>query len=262
MKKALVLGVGGAKGFAHIGAIQALEEAGWKPDLVVGASMGAIIGALYCSGMTPEQIREEVETWDQIKFARMATPTFSVQALLSGRGLINYLKRLIGDLDFADLKIPLAIVATDSHTGRKVVITSGSVAGAVRGSASILGVFTSHPFKDTHIVDGGLAEPLPVRTAVELGADFVVAVDVLGELPRSYSSEAPMFRVYMKSVAMYQRALTRLATEQADMVIQPDMGDVTWADFKRGKVAVQRGYEAAKKAMEEGRFTGPGLTGL
>ncbi|MGH8104282.1 MAG: patatin-like phospholipase family protein [bacterium] len=249
MKKALVLGVGGAKGFAHVGAIQALEEIGWRPDLVVGASMGSIIGALYCSALTIKEIRNECETWDQFKFARMATPTLSTQAPLSGKGLIAHLKKITGDPDFKDLKIPLALIATEADTGYKIVISSGNVASAVRGSAAILGVFTPHPWGKTHITDGGLVEPLPVRTARELGADYVLAVDVLGEMPKDLAHAPLGPRIYMKSVAMYQRALTRLAIEQADLVIQPDMSSVTWGDFKRARSAIQRGYEAAQEVI-------------
>jgi len=255
-KRALVLGVGGAKGLAHVGVLMALEEAGIQPDLIVGASMGALIGFLYSAGLPLSAIQQECLKFHRQKYFALADPSFSFTGFISGKRLLAYLKKITGNPDFEGLKIPLAVVVTDSTTGEKLVIQEGSVAEAVRGSISIPGIFTPHPWQGRWLLDGGLTEPLPVPTALSLGATEIYAVDVLGRLPPRMSRRPTLLDFYIKSVAILQRSLTRTALEDADVVIQPDMSEVLWSDFHKARFAIQEGYQTAKIVLTEKSLRG------
>ncbi len=250
-KRALVLGVGGAKGLAHVGVLMALEEAGVQPDLIVGASMGALIGFLYSAGLSLPAIQQECLNFHRQKYFALADPSFSFTGFISGKRLLAYLKKVTGNPDFEELKIPLAVVVTDSTTGEKVVVREGNVAEAVRGSISIPGVFTPHLWQGKWLLDGGLTEPLPVPTALSMGAMEIYAVDVLGRLPPRMARRPTLLDFYIKSVAILQRSLTRAALERADVVIQPDMSEVLWSDFHKARFAIQQGYQATKTALTE-----------
>ncbi len=181
MKIGLALGSGGARGLAHIGVIQALEKLDIKIDFISGSSMGALVGAIYASQGSLEPLKSLVEETTWASVAHLFFPTFSKGGLVTGKRVVELLEETIQVRDFADLKIPLAVETTDLHTGTLNTITRGNLIDAVRASISIPLVFTPVPIQDKLLVDGGLLSPVPIQTVRDLGADFVIAVNVLGQ---------------------------------------------------------------------------------
>jgi len=200
-KIGLALGSGSARGFAHIGVLAILEEHGIRPDYVAGTSIGAAIGALYCSGMSPEYMKRlaiTTEWQDLLDF------TIPKTGMIEGNNVEEYIQSLTDNCRFADLRIPLSVVATDIRNAHKVVFTDGNVAKAVRASISIPGVF-SPVYIDSHeLVDGGLVDPCPIDVVRKMGADIVIAVDLSKDLEEvrihgSRVKERSTFYDYVKS---------------------------------------------------------------
>ncbi|MFN4182926.1 MAG: patatin-like phospholipase family protein, partial [bacterium] len=178
-KFTLVLGGGGAKGYAHLGVLQALEEMGKKPSLIVGTSMGALMGFLYCTGNPLSTIISEVEKITRLAFFRLAVfSPWSGMWLFSLKGLEKKLRSATGDPLLEELPIPLCTIAVEAHTGKKHIFRRGNAVDAVLASIAVPGYFRPLKSKGIFWVDGGLVEPLPVESAREVGGEFIVAVDV------------------------------------------------------------------------------------
>lgn len=173
----LALGGGAARGWAHIGVIRALEEAGISIDSVAGTSIGALVGAIYCSGRLKEleRIADEFHLKQLLYFVDVVFPR---SGLIDGKKIVDFIKELTGSPPVEELSIPFCAIATDLATGREVRITEGDLLDAVRASISIPGIFTPLVTDGRILVDGGLVNPVPVDATRELGADFVVAVDL------------------------------------------------------------------------------------
>ena len=180
-KLGLALGSGGSRGVAHIGFIKALEEAQIAPDFVTGCSMGAIIGYAYCAGVPADVMREKVCA---LRLSGIAALSGSLKA--DGLFRLNKAKKLIaevvGDKEFSQLSIPFACVATDIDAGELVVLDEGSALEAAVASSSIPGAFTSAKIGGRRLVDGGVLERVPTEQLSRMGAEVIVAVDVLGDL--------------------------------------------------------------------------------
>ncbi len=184
-KIALVLGSGAARGLAHIGVLKALEEASVPIDLIVGCSMGAMIGGAYASGLSAEQIERIACETNWLKVAQILFPRrLQRNALLDGKRMQDFLVALLGDQKIEDLKIPFACVATDIWSGEEIVMQKGSVVRAIRASLSFPFLFTPVQMGDRYLVDGGVVNPLPVSVARRMGADFVIAVNVTPPINR------------------------------------------------------------------------------
>ncbi|MCK4570402.1 patatin-like phospholipase family protein [Candidatus Bipolaricaulota bacterium] len=178
LKIGLALGSGGARGSAHTGVLKVLEAEGIPISVVAGSSIGSLIGAALAVGISTEQVEEEWLATGARRVFRSFLPTFPRAGLSSGNELKKYLAQLLGDTHIEDLDIPYAAVACDIDTGESVVLTEGSLVDAVRASTAIPGIF--HPVRlgGRLLVDGGLVEPVPIHVCRELGADFVIAVDI------------------------------------------------------------------------------------
>ncbi|CAB1057103.1 Serine protease [Olavius sp. associated proteobacterium Delta 1] len=175
---ALVLGSGSSRGWAHIGAIEALEEEKITIDYVVGSSVGSYVGALYASGSL-KSLKEFVLRMDGKKVFSYFDVVFPRSGLLDGTKKLKELFSIHTDVDdFSELKIPLLMVATDMVTGKKVVLKTGNILSALRATTSIPGLFAPVKVKDRWLVDGGLVDPVPVGVARALEADVVIAVDL------------------------------------------------------------------------------------
>ena len=179
LKIGLALGGGGPRGLAHIGVLKVLEENGIPIDYVAGASMGALIGAIYAAGVEMERLEEIALNMDLKQTALMLAPTIARSGLIEGRRVREFIKSFVGDANIEELKIPFAAVATDINTGEEMVIDRGSVAEAVRASISVPGVFTPVRLGERFLVDGGLVNPVPVSVVREMGAEVVIAVNVM-----------------------------------------------------------------------------------
>ncbi len=175
----LVLGAGAARGLAHIGVLKVLDEEKIHVDFIAGTSIGALIGAIYASGVSAKEMEEIALNVDKTKTITLFTPTIPYSGLVDGSRIIRFIESIIGRQNIDDLKIPFAAVATNVLTGEEIVITKGSLLDALRASTSIPGIFTPAKYNGKFLVDGGLVNPVPVSVAIGMGADIVIAVNVL-----------------------------------------------------------------------------------
>ncbi|MCW3489924.1 patatin-like phospholipase family protein [Dethiobacter alkaliphilus] len=248
MKKkiGLALGGGSARGFAHIGVLKVLNEAGINVDMIAGTSMGAVIGAFYCSGIDltlMERLAGQIQRRNWLDW------TFPRMGLASGDKLEQMLLLLTRKRTFAELEKPLAVVATDLVRGEKVVISDGLVARAVRASAAIPGVFCPVEFRGRMLVDGAVVERVPVHTARDMGADVVLAVDLGIYVDGSKPNH--IVDVIAQSLDIMQRDLCRLNTDVADVLISPQLKHVAPGQFHKAPEAVQAGEDATRAMLPQ-----------
>lgn len=184
-KIGIALGSGAARGFAHIGVLKALDKEEIPIDFIAGTSAGALMGAIYASGVSPREMEEIVLNIDKRKAIALFTPTIPYSGLVEGSRIIKFVESIIGRQNIGDLNIPFAVVATELFTGKEVVITKGSLPDALRASISIPGIFSPAKYNGKFLVDGGLVNPIPVDTVRNMGANIVIAVNVLPPPQRS-----------------------------------------------------------------------------
>ena len=240
---ALVLGSGSARGFAHIGVIKALEAAKIKPDLIVGTSAGALIGAFYAAGFSGSQMEDLALKVKDIDIVDMASGT--KRGMVLGDTLQTFVNRATRDRPIETLSIPFIAVATRLRTGEIATFRSGDLGLAVRASCSVPGVFIPPKINDVDFVDGGLVSPVPVRIAREAGADFVIAVDVSsGPLN---STPVGIYEQVMHSFEIMGRSLAKLEAEQADVLIRPDLARLASTDFSSRAAFIQIGQAAGTR---------------
>ncbi len=204
-KIGLALGSGIAKGFAHVGVLEALEKNDIKVDYIAGTSMGAVVGALYASGMKVDEIRKVIKN---IKWEELVDFTLPGKGILSGKKIEIFLRELLKGKTFRKLKIPLRIVATDIVNGEKIIFKSGDVASAVRASISLPGIFVPYRHGGKIYVDGGVVDPVPVNVVRSMGADIVIGVDLSTELRQVVLSsgkyKVPKFLGKLKQIMIKQ----------------------------------------------------------
>jgi NTE family protein len=176
-KVGLALGSGSARGWSHIGVIRALAEAGVQVDYVAGTSIGALVGAVYASGGI-DALEEAVLQLDWKKIAYLFDVVFPKSGLIDGKKVTGFIQNHVKEINIEDLCLPFCAVSTDLTTGNEITIKDGNVIEAVRASISIPGIFTPVKKKGTFLVDGGVVNPVPVSVVREMGADFVIAVDL------------------------------------------------------------------------------------
>lgn len=176
-KNALVLGSGAARGVAHIGVIEALQSKNIRPDLIVGTSMGAVVGAMYAGGKL-DQFSEFLDNLDWKAIVAYCDFVFPQQGLLEGTRILDKIEEILGDITFEELAIPFYAVATNMKTGQPVILHDGKVSTALRASFSVPGIFQPAQIGEDWFLDGGLVSPLPIRQARELGARYIIAVDL------------------------------------------------------------------------------------
>jgi NTE family protein len=246
---ALVLGGGGARGFAHVGVIRVLEEAGVPVSLVVGTSVGSLVGALYASDPSAAALERGTQGLGLDDFFDFSLGPFFGKGLglAAGERLEGFVRGRVAGARIEQLRIPYAAVATDLGTGEAVVLREGDVASAVRASCAIPGVFEPVEREGRLLVDGSVASTLPVRIARELGADVVIAVDVsaiAGETrPRSF------VEVFLRAVDLAAHAEVAQARREADVLLAPDVGAVGFLEFDRKGDARAAGADAARAAL-------------
>ncbi|HIC95211.1 TPA: NTE family protein rssA [Candidatus Bipolaricaulota bacterium] len=186
----LVLSSGGPRGAAHVGVLKVLEEHGIPIDIVVGTSIGAMVGGAYAAGVPLSRIEEEWLKTDLLKVAKSFLPTFPLHGWSSGSNISRMLQGVVGEVRIEDLPLKFAAIATDIETGKEVIIREGPLAEAMRASSSVPGLFVPVELDGRLLVDGGLVNPLPVDVARRLGAEVVIAVDV-GYYPRRNARSGP-----------------------------------------------------------------------
>ena len=215
---ALVLGSGGARGYAHIGAIQALEQNGIHPDFIVGTSAGSVVGALYASGKTPNAIRQialDMKVQDVRGFK------LNKQGFLDGEKIEDFVNKQIHHTPLQNMKIPLYVVATELKTGKKTIFNYGNTGQAVRASVAIPSMFVPTLINQKEYVDGGLVSPVPADVAKSLGADIVIAVDILAQ--PQYTETTNMWGMFNQNINIMQHQMSQVELQQADVIIRPDI---------------------------------------
>ena len=252
-KIALVLGGGGARGFAHIGVLKVLEEEKVPVDIVVGTSVGALVGALYCGGVPVQKIQrigQDVQ-WNKITDLKNTSllRLIIAEQLLSTKKMEDYLSSNIGNKRFDELDKTFACVATDINTGEMVVLKEGSVAFAARASATIPGLFTPVEFRHRYLVDGGLSSNIPTYVAKQLGADIIIAVAVTADISKHNISNVLM--TLTQSIYIQGSILEKDELKAADLVIKPEVGEVSVIDLNRSEECIDAGVIATRKAIPE-----------
>lgn len=277
LKVGLALGSGSARGWAHIGVIRALQEAGIKPDVLCGCSIGALVGAAYADGDL-----DDLEKWTTGLTWQDVVGLLDVgfgSGLIKGDKLIAFFEKHFVDKEFSALPLPFACVATDLASGREVWLKEGSVAAAVRASIALPGLFAPVNRDGRLLVDGGLVNPVPVSLCRALGADIVIAVDLGSDIVGSSLkrdtataenenprwSEKLMASLGLKrghdqpslaavlstsiNIMQVRIARSRLAGEPADALIAPRLAHLGLMDYHRAPEAIAEGSAAVKRML-------------
>jgi NTE family protein len=241
-KLAVVLGGGSARGFAHIGVIKALENAGIKPDLIVGCSAGSLVGAFWAAGYSGAQMEETALRVQDTEVIDLVSGKAQF-GLVGGRSLQNFVNQYLANTPIERLKVPYAAVATEFPGGDLTVFNQGDTGFAVRASCSIPGVFIPASQNNRDFVDGGLISPIPVGTARSMGANLVVAVDVGGP-DRSAEATRTLFSMVMRSFEIMSESLRQHESRQADVLIRPQLNNIRSTDFSSRKASILLGQRA------------------
>ncbi len=253
MKKpviALALGIGSARGLAHIGVLKVLEKNNIPVSIVAGTSMGAIIGAFYAHSLSASELERIALSIDNKKMFRLMDPSLNM-GFIGGKKVMRFLKDNLGDVSFKDLKIPLTIVATDLRSGDPVYFEDGDLVSAIRASISIPLVFSPYKHEDLLLIDGHLSEPVPVNAVLRKNPDIVIAVnlDSSGNLLNEMRSS--FFGVARRTTKILFYHLAKNISEKANVVICPEVDISYFASFSEVKEIIRKGELAAEKALPE-----------
>jgi NTE family protein len=250
-KVGLALGGGAARGLAHLGVLEILEEEHIPIDMIAGTSIGALIGAFYAYSkdiVLIEKIASEVGIHRLQLFSDFGIPR---TGLIRWTRIENRLKKVLGGVEFKDLQIPFACVASDIDNGEEITFKTGRVWDAVRASATIPGVLALNESFSNHYVDGGVLNPVPVSTVKEMGADFIIAVNVLDPGKIIGQHDHNFFSIIMKSMYLMSNRVIESAVKQADVVVVPDTNHIGFMDFHKVDEGIKVGRLAAKLLIPE-----------
>ena len=236
----LALGGGAARGFAHIGVIQVLEENGIKPDLVVGTSAGSVVAALYASGRNGKQLATLADGMNE---ATLTDWTFPLRGAIRGDALARYVRKATGGKLIEQMALPLGIVATALNDGSSILFRRGDTGQAVRASSAVPAVFQPVKISGREYVDGGLVAPVPVLHARQMGADFVIAVDI--SEPPDGKNTGDAMRMLLQTFSIMGRSINHFELREADVVLRPRLHGVSSADFAARKRSIAAGREIA-----------------
>ncbi|MBU0502666.1 MAG: patatin-like phospholipase family protein [Candidatus Margulisbacteria bacterium] len=247
-KNGLTLGGGVARGIAHIGVLKVIEQYKIPIDFIAGTSSGAIVGAAYASGL---EIRLIEEIALRISWTRILKLAFFRPGLISATAIEELLVKYVGDKIFSDLKIPFVAVATDIRTGEEVLLRRGKVAKAVAASSAFPGLFAPEEINKRFLVDGGLANNLPVAPARQMGAERVIAVDVVPAQPVKHLPKDP-FQAFGRSLDLALHKMSLKQRASADILVDPEIDDDIWhLDLHKAKRLIAAGEATAHKALRK-----------
>ena len=252
----LALGGGAARGFAHVGVIQVLEEAGIPISQVVGTSAGSLVAAIYASGKTGQQLQQAAETMEEAAIADWTLQVFS-RGALRGEALARYVSNQVGARLIEDMKLPLGIVATDLHSGQAILFRRGDAATAVRASSAVPAVFQPVRINGRDYVDGGLVSPVPVRFARQMGAELVIAVDISAAPEGNPANDT--LQILLQTFSIMGKSINSFELKDAEVVVRPALNGVSSADFtarrksiEAGRAAMQQALPALRRAIDAG----------
>jgi len=243
---ALVLGGGAGKGFAHVGVIKALEAHGIIPDMVVGTSAGSVVAALYASGYDGFELQRISLSMDEDTVRDWVLPN---RGFIRGEALQNFINEAVQGRTIQALNRKLAVVATDLQSGQPMVFQSGNTGMAVRASSSVPGVFRPVKIGTREYVDGGLVSPVPVRTARELGADIVIAVNI-SNIPQQ-SKVSDTVAILLQTFTIMGHVIASQELREADVVISPNISELKSTNFDSRNYAIIEGEKAGLAAVPE-----------
>lgn len=248
-KVALVLSGGGALGISHIGVIKVLEKYGVPIDIVVGTSMGSLVGASYCAGLS---VKEMIDFACKFKTIDLFDFNFDNTGLFSGKGVMKTISKFLPDGNIEHLEKTFACVATDLYTEKEVVFKVGNLRDAVRASISIPGIFVPFKKDDMLLVDGGLLNNMPEDVAMEMGADIIISVDVLDKFKLNKKPKN-IIDTLMYSLAVSTKVVQDYKSHHADVTLRPDMKDLSQLSFSKEKamIAIRRGEKEAMAHIQE-----------
>lgn len=241
----LALGAGGARGFAHIGVIQALEKAEIPIDAIAGSSMGSVIGAFYASGMEPRYMELLAANLKRKHWIDFTVPKIG---FVLGSKVTDMLQLLTKKMNIEDGRLPLSIVATDVEKGERVVFRKGPMYKAVRSSISVPGIFVPYEYDGRVLVDGGVIDRVPISACRDLNVDLVIAVDV-----GLYDKELPVkniFDVFFQSIEIMEREILKMRILDADVVIRPDVGHISSTAFTQVEECIEEGRKATEMVID------------
>jgi NTE family protein len=258
IKVGLALGGGAARGLAHIGVLEVLEREGIPIDMIAGTSMGAIIGAFYAHTRDIDSMKDLAIAMGKQRIRFFTDLTIPRTGILRWKRIEDRLKRVIGGVRFEDLKIPFSCVAVDIDNGEEIILNEGLVWDAARASATVPVALSINPWKDRYLVDGGVSNPVPVNALKQMGADFIIAVNVLHDaidVPTKKSGqkarEHNIFTIMTKTVYIMSYRVIGTSLAGADVVIEPDMTGITFTDFHHAQECIERGTVMTQKAIPE-----------
>src|SRR5450755_1094956 len=245
----VALGGGFARGIAHIGVLKVLEEEGIPVRVVTGTSVGALMGAAYCSGVSLAELEELAHN---VRFTTFARWTLSRCGFASNDRMVSFLTRTLKVKTFEELRIPLGVTATDFNTGEGVVFHSGSIIDPVRASCAYPGMFLPVEIRGRYLVDGMLSHPVPTRPLRQMGAERVLAVQLKGQWSKTIAPRH-LFDVIGQSFAIAQEMTSAVWRSAADIVIEPDVAGFDYDDFKRAGELIRVGEVAMRTALPQVR---------
>ncbi|GGY87663.1 patatin-like phospholipase family protein [Pseudoduganella plicata] len=250
VKIGLALGGGAARGFAHIGVIKALEANGIVPDIVVGTSAGSVVGALYAAGNNAATLQRLAYDMDEAAISDWALPLFGTKSgVLKGEALQSYVNKAVRNRPIEKLKLPFGAVAADLKTGQPILFTRGNTGMAVRASSAVPGVFQPVTIGSRTYVDGGLVAPVPVRFAKEMGAEFIIAVNISTQTEAQAAVSS--LEVIMQTFSIMGQRINQYELRDADIVIQPPLGTMASNDFAGRARAMSAGEKSTLAAMAQ-----------
>ena len=245
-KIGLALGGGAARGFAHIGVIQVLEENGIKPDVIVGTSAGSLVAALYAAGKNGSELGILADAMDESTLTDWSYPG---RGVIRGAALAKFVRDHTGSRTIEQMRIPLGIVATDLDSGQAILFEVGDAGTAVRASSAVPAVFQPVSIGGREYVDGGLVAPVPVRFARQMGAEVVIAVDISSAPEGNATGDA--MRMLLQTFAIMGRSINNFELRDADIVVRPRLPGVSSADFSARKRSIQAGRDAARAQLAD-----------
>lgn len=250
IKIGLALGGGAARGFAHIGVIKALEAQGIVPDIVVGTSAGSLVGALYAAGNNGFALQKMAMEMDEAAISDWSVPLFSkFSGIIKGQGLQNYINKTIRDVPIEKLEKSFGAVATDLNTGQPILFQRGNTGMAVRASSAVPGIFQPVKIGSRTYVDGGLVSPVPAKFARDMGADFVIAVNISSQADVLTASGS--LDVLLQTFTIMGQRINKYELQEADIVIEPGLNGMKGNDFNGRNIAIMAGEKATVAAMGE-----------
>lgn len=245
-KIGLALGGGAARGFAHIGVLQVLEEQGIKPDLIVGTSAGSLAATLYAAGKTPTEMADLAMNMDESSITDWMFPG---RSLMKGEALAKFVRASTANMQIENMRLPLGIVATDLNSGQPILFQRGDAGTAVRASSSVPGVFQPVKIGAREYVDGGLVSPVPVRYAKQMGADLIIAVDI-SSIPEGQPTKSAI-DILMQTFNIMGHSISQYELKEADVVMRPKLAGIGSSDFSQRRLSILAGREAALTVLAQ-----------